>query len=147
MKNVLIGIIGLILLVGIGFAGWYVWSQKSGSNFQEILTLADSMEITFTPEGENTSYKRTVTYQPQVWLITGTISDKKAPALKCGYHGTIQFFAKNKPLFAEPAAFNLNPECQHIAFLHKGKVERRVLLNEGASYLKDLLEEVKKESL
>lgn len=147
MKNIILGIIGLLLLGGLGFGGWYFWTQKSGANVQEVFVLADSMEITFTPEGENKTYKKTVNYQPQVWLLTGTISEKKAPAVKCGYHGTVQFFAKNKPLFAEPAAFNLSPECQHVAFMYKGKVQRRVLLNEGANYLRDILEEVKQESL
>jgi len=145
MKNVILAIVGLIILGSIGFGIWFFISQKSGGNLQEVFALADSMEIVFTPEGENTSYKKVVTHQPQVWLLTGTISAKKAPAVKCGYHGTVQFFAKGKPLFSEPAAFNVNPKCQHVAFLYKEKVQRRVLLNEGANYLRDLLEEIKKE--
>jgi hypothetical protein len=144
MQKILMALFGLLILGGMGFGAWYFWQQKSAGNFHQMLSVADTAEITFTDPVENKTYRKTVQYQPGVWLMTGTITDTNVPNIKCDFTGTIQFYAKGKALFVEPAMINLDPQCQQIAFSYNGKIYHKRFLQEGVDYLKDILLEVKK---
>lgn len=135
---------GLLLLGGMGFGVWFFMQQKTVGNFHQMLSSADTAEITFNDVEQNKTYKKTIQYQPAVWLITGTITDTNVPKIKCDYTGTVQFYSKGKALFVEPAAINLDPQCQQIAFSYNGKIYHKRFLQEGVDYLKDLLLELKK---
>ncbi len=142
MKKILTALVGLILVGGIGFGIWFFLQQKSAGTFHQVLEAADTAEITFT-DGAKT-YTKVVEYQPQVWLLTGMITDTSVPKMKCNFQGTIQFFAKKKPLFVQPAAINIEPQCAQIAFSYNGKIYHKQLLQEGIGFLQDILVEVKK---
>lgn len=145
MNKVAIIFVSLLLLCGLAFGGWFFMNKKSATAFRAQLQKADKMEITYLPtEDDKKTYQKTISYEPQVWLLLGTISDQTPPA-NCGYMGKIQFFQKGKALFSEPAAFNTAPECRSISFLHDGKIYRKLLLQEGADYLLDLLQDLKKD--
>ncbi|OGH66574.1 MAG: hypothetical protein A3B90_00885 [Candidatus Magasanikbacteria bacterium RIFCSPHIGHO2_02_FULL_41_13] len=143
MKKILIVLFALIILGGLGFGAWYLLQQKSAGTFHQLLASADTAEITFTDALENKTYKKVIQYQPQVWLLTGTITDTNVPNMQCDFTGSVQFFAKEKALFLEPAAINLDPQCQQIAFQYNGKIYHKRLMQEGVDYLKDILVELK----
>lgn len=145
MNKVAIIIVAVLVLCGLGFGGWFLTNKKNSNAFRAELQKADKMEITYLPtEDDKKTYQKVISYEPQVWLLLGTISDQ-SPAENCGYMGKIQFFQKGKALFPEPAAFNTAPECRSIAFLHDGKIYRKILLQEGADYLLELLQDLKKD--
>ncbi len=145
MKKILAAVCGLVIVGGLGFGVWYFLQQKSAGTFHQMLALADTAEIRFTDAAQNKTYSKTIQYQPEVWLLTGTITDTSVPTnLKCDFPGTIQFYEKGRALFVQPAGINLDPQCQQIAFLYNGKVYHKRFLQEGVDLLKDVLTEIKK---
>ncbi len=144
MKKFFIILLGLILLGAAGFGVWYFFTQKRTASFRQIFSTADTMEISFMDAANNKLYKKTIQYQPEVWLVTGTISDTSVPNIKCDFPGNIQFFSKGTALLTQPAAINLDPDCQQIAFSYNGKIYHKRFLNEGLDYLKEIESELKK---
>jgi hypothetical protein len=122
MKKVFMALFGLLILGGMGFGVWYFLQQKSaGEIFTKCSRLQILLKSLLLMLQKIKTYRKTLQYQPGVWLITGTITDSNVPNIKCDFTGTIQFYAKGKALFVEPAMINLDPQCQQIAFFLQWK--------------------------
>ncbi len=139
----------LLLLVGVGVMGllvfglWFFMNRKSSDTFRQVLSVADSMEIAFIDPAGKVITKKMITHQPEVWLLTGTITNTNAtPSKDCVFQATVQLFSQGKPLFVQPAALNFEPTCQHIAFLYEEKIYKKKFLVEGVEYLQGLKDEL-----
>ena len=81
---------------------------------------------------------KTIKQTAAVLKVINFISDKKAPAYKCGYSGSIDFFKNGKSLLTEKMEFNLLTQCSYIAFLVDGKLKLKKLTIAGIKYLRNL---------
>lgn len=144
MNRILLLLVSVGILAALVAGGWFFFSQKKAQDFRADLQRADSFEIAyFSSETGEPLYHTRVDYEPQVWLLTGTISDTEAP-VDCGYLGTVQFFVSGTPVFDEPAIFQTAPNCRFLAFRYQEKIYRKVLLEEGSNYLDSLLLDLQK---
>ncbi len=143
MKKIIFLLIGICILGAIIFGVWHFLSKKDSDTFKQALSAADSMQITIVDPVQKKAYTKTITHQPEVWLLTGTISTMNASKEECSFEGSVQLFSKGNPLFVEPAKIYFSPECQKIVFPYKGKIYYKRFLVEGINYLQDLSQEIK----
>ena len=74
-------------------------------------------------------------------IISAGVSDEDAPALNCGYIGTIEFFGNNQPQVK--LDFNIEKGCEHFSFILKDKTYTKKINPDAAVVLGNLFSKSK----
>ena len=103
--------------------------KKAGNSDKAIIYFYDKM--TGTPYAVDS-----ILNMDTLQIILAGVSDEDAPALNCGYSGTIEFFANNQPQVK--LDFNIEKGCEHFSFTVKDKSYSKKINPEAAGVLGNL---------
>lgn len=115
-----------------------VFLSGCSSDFLDILKEQTDRIVISLYNDQNSRIE--ISGKSAVTETVGFVSEKQAPAYKCGYHGSMTFYSENTPLLEEDAEFNISPECRHIVFLYNNTLFFRELTEDGVRYLQNLYE-------
>ena len=103
--------------------------KKAGNSDKAIIYFYDKM--TGTPYAVDS-----ISDKGTLQIISAGVSDEDAPALNCGYIGTIEFFGNNQPQVK--LDFNIEKGCEHFSFTVKDKSYSKKINPEAAGVLGNL---------
>lgn len=131
MKKAVLIMTLLVMGILLGACG----STRAFKNY--VKSRANGGEIKIY--ARNTKNKKEVIYrikEKEISMILSFVTDEEAPAYKCGYTGTIDFYNDGKSILEDKVDFNAG--CGHAVISYGGSVLLRKLSPKGIQFFEKL---------